>query len=115
MAKQSNQKRDRRYTTFRLASDDYQLMRRLGKAGSGISCRYDALCELTDIVQALKLPNKRDKHGFRAGIPRALDEALKKKAKETGYRYVDLLLIAARLYDKQVSGNGELSEPAHAE
>jgi hypothetical protein len=103
-----NTRRERRFTTYRLLSDDYELMRDLGKNKPGFKDRYQALLALVPIVESLEMLPKKYR-GFRVGIPVALDQAIRVAAERTGYDFVDIMLIAARIYagqDKRSSHSG---------
>jgi len=90
-------RRERRFTTYRLLPDDYALMKDLGKDKPGYQDRYQMLLDLVPIVQSLN-PQQRTYKGMRVGVPVALDQAIRDVAERTGQRFVDILLMAARIY-----------------
>ena len=95
-----NNRRERRFTTYRLLPDDYTLMRDLGKDRPDVKDRYQALLALVPIIEKLEMPSREYK-GFRVGIPLALDQAIRDAAKRTGHDFRDILLAAARIYASQ--------------
>ncbi|MFW5690757.1 MAG: hypothetical protein ACOCXY_03005 [Planctomycetota bacterium] len=95
--------RDRKYTTFRIFPDEKELLQHLGRGPEDAEDRYEALCELTDMVKTLDLPDirNRERVPFRVGIPIELDAAIRNKVDQTGQPYIAVLLAAAAEYRRR--------------
>tara|TARA_R110002096_G_scaffold186749_2_gene365814 strand:- start:203 stop:532 length:330 start_codon:yes stop_codon:yes gene_type:complete len=90
--------RERNFRTFRLFSQDRELLRRLGEGRPEIPDRHAALLELTAIAEEMEVPQKEKRQPIRVGIPPGLMNTVTRRAEESGNTFQDVLLMAARIY-----------------
>ena len=92
--------RERNFRTFRLFSQDRDLLRRLGEGRpeKEIPDRHAALLELNAIAEEMEVPKQEKRQPIRIGVPTALTNTIARRAKESGKTFQDVLLMAARIY-----------------
>jgi hypothetical protein len=98
-----NLRRPGRYITFRLHDPERQLLQDLGRVRPGVDDRYAALRNLIPIVEHLEMTDvrERDRRPLRLRIPEDLDQAINRKAGETGQTFLAVLIAAATEYRRR--------------
>ncbi|MDZ4847916.1 MAG: hypothetical protein SGI77_01355 [Pirellulaceae bacterium] len=109
----SPRKRERRFATLRLTTQDKELLKRLGSPSDAAPDRHNALIAIAGLIAQLELPAiDSRRQPIRLGIPPELDRAIELKRKATGQTALAILLAGARAYlESQQSPAEQLPAP----